>query len=179
MSYRFKVKPNLSFIFLFILFLVFYKYQIKQNKNTNKNLSQIEFELDSLKSEISDLKKQFEGGLFSCIEKMQNMIIEKQVKVTSYNSLPFQCYGNPFITASGTKVSFKTLALSQDFITNYNVATPGLPKLNYGDTVYLFVVKPFIVEDTMNPFFRKSVDIWHDNFAESLKFGVKPGWLYY
>lgn len=85
-----------------------------------------------------------------------------KVIVTAYSSTVWQTQGDPFITASGTRV--------RDGIVANNL-------LNFGAKIRLpeiFGDKVFIVEDRMHP--RKGyyhVDIWFSSYETALAFGAK------
>ena len=98
-----------------------------------------------------------------------------EVIFTAYTSHIWQTDDTPDITASGSRVSFQTLALSRDLIKTYN--ENGI--VDYGDTVIVVLIKPMIVEDTMNKRFRNRGDIWTANFEEAVKFGITKGFLLY
>lgn len=95
--------------------------------------------------------------------------------LTAYNSHRNQTDEQPHITASGSKTSYQTLALSQDFIRNYN--RPGCKGLNYGDTVTVVISKKIIIEDTMNSRYSDRGDIWVDDLKEAKQFGKQEGLL--
>ena len=92
----------------------------------------------------------------------------KEILLTSFNSHKHQTDGSPFITASGSRVSFQTLALSQDLIGEY---------IEFGDTVQIILIKNFIAEDIMNKRFKNRADAWSDNYENSKEFGIKKAFL--
>ena len=83
------------------------------------------------------------------------------VSATAYNSDPNQTDSTPDITASGTK--------TRDGIIAANFLPIGtlvrLPDL-YGDKV-------FVVEDRMNARYTSRIDVWMENHADAIKFGLK------
>ena len=104
----------------------------------------------------------------------------KKVVLTAYNSLKNQTDDTPFITASGSRTSFKTLALTQDLVTNYLSDDDSLiDGISFGDTVHIVIVKSFIVEDVKNKRYLQGGDIWTKNYADAMKFGVRDGYLIY
>ena len=91
------------------------------------------------------------------------------VTVTAYSSTPGQTDSTPFITASNTRVREGIIAVSRDLLLRF---TPGAP-LHYGDLVELEGVGVFRVEDTMNPRYKKRVDIWFPDFRSARNWGVR------
>lgn len=87
--------------------------------------------------------------------------VTKIVSMTAYSSTVDQCDGDPFITASGSRV--------RDGIVAANFVPLGtkikIPAL-YGDKI-------FVVEDRMNRRYQSRVDIWMNTRQEALNFGVK------
>lgn len=83
------------------------------------------------------------------------------VEVTAYSSTVDQCDGDPFTTANGTRV--------RDGI----IATNALP---FGTRVKFpktFGDKIFVVTDRMNSRYTTRMDIWFENRADAIKFGIK------
>jgi len=80
------------------------------------------------------------------------------VTVTGYSSTPDQCSGNPFITASGTRVHSGTLACN--FL-------PFGTKVRFPE----YSKRVFIVEDRMG--YSRRADIWFTSRSEALKFGKR------
>lgn len=79
------------------------------------------------------------------------------VEATAYSSTTLQCDSSPFITASGTRVRFGTVAANfLPFGTKFKI--PNL----YGDAV-------FVVEDRMASWNR--IDIWMPTYKEAIQFG--------
>lgn len=98
----------------------------------------------------------------------------KQIILTAYNSLAWQTNEEPEITASGTKTSYSTLALSRDLIKHYNQQA----ELNFGDTVRV-IIKDALIEDTMNRRYKNRGDMWTDSYTEAKQFGKKSAWIVY
>jgi len=80
------------------------------------------------------------------------------VTVTAYSSTPDQCSGNPFVTASGTRVHPGTLACN--FL-------PFGTKVRFPE----YSKRIFIVEDRMG--YSRRADIWFTSRSEALKFGKR------
>jgi 3D (Asp-Asp-Asp) domain-containing protein len=92
-------------------------------------------------------------------KKVNKQSFAKQmfVEATAYSSTVAQCDSSPFVTASGTRVHFGTIAANfLPFGTNFKI-----PEL-YGDTI-------FTVEDRMASWNR--VDIWMPSYGEAISFG--------
>uniref|UniRef100_A0A6H1ZCQ6 3D domain-containing protein n=1 Tax=viral metagenome TaxID=1070528 RepID=A0A6H1ZCQ6_9ZZZZ len=98
----------------------------------------------------------------------------KRIILTTYNSLYWQTDNTPYITASSTKTSFQTLALSRDLIRTYN----EYAELEYGDTVRIYI-KDCLLEDTMNKRYGNCGDLWTDSYVEAIKFGRKEAYIIY
>lgn len=161
-------------VLILILGVLFYSVKISEQKQTIQDKSNI---IDSLTQENEILRQKIDSlesllrfPIIQAIERNQNLV------ATSYNSLPAQCWGNPYETASQTHVSLKTLALSQDMITFWLKYRPK-GKFCYGDTVWLLFLKAFIVEDTMHERYTQRVDIWNDDYQESVLFGKQKVFL--
>ncbi len=88
------------------------------------------------------------------------------VIVTAYSSTPWETWGDPFITASGSTVRKGIVANNLlPFGTELR-----LPEI-YGEKI-------FVVEDRMNS--RKGpyhVDIWFPSYSEAVNFGVKTTYI--
>ena len=103
----------------------------------------------------------------SKIPETNSRIIKKiPVIVTAYSSTPWETWGDPFVTASGSWV--------RDGIIANNLLPFGtkvrMPEI-YGDKV-------FVVEDRMNK--RKGnnhFDIWFPSYYQALEFGAKKTYL--
>ncbi len=95
--------------------------------------------------------------------------ISRNVDITAYNPIVGQTDDFPRETASGRQVSLQSLAVSRDMLTNN-----GGP-FSYGDTV--FVVVPFIVDDTMNKRYTNRIDIFMERQWAAKIWGQKAGWI--
>lgn len=95
--------------------------------------------------------------------------LSRQVKITAYNPMRSQTDERPWETASGRRASLQSLAVSRDLL-----AENGGPYV-YGDTVY--VVIPFIVDDTMNQRYKQRVDIFLERQWAAKIWGQKAGWV--
>lgn len=84
-----------------------------------------------------------------------------QTRVTVYNSVPWQTDGDPFTTASGTRVRFGTVAANcLPFGTKLRI-----PEM-YGDKI-------FTVEDRLAPRMGCSViDVWQEYSPDARSFGA-------
>jgi len=98
----------------------------------------------------------------------------RRIVLTAYNSHVWQTDDTPDITASGTKTSYSTLALSRDLIKAYN----DKADLDFGDSVRIFI-KNARVEDTMNRRYKNRGDMWTDSYAQARMFGKRDAWIIY
>jgi hypothetical protein len=101
---------------------------------------------------------------------MDHIINESTVKLmyaTIYRIDPNQCWGNPLITADGTRID--TVALNRDSVKYIAVSQDMLKRnggpFSYGDSVYLHIPNntsftgTYVVHDCMNKRYKRSVDI--------------------
>lgn len=95
--------------------------------------------------------------------------LSRRVEITAYNPIMEQTDDYPWETASGRLASLQSLAVSRDLL-----MSNGGP-FDYGDTVY--VVVPFIVDDTMNKRYRKRIDIFLERHWAAKIWGQKVGWV--
>lgn len=95
--------------------------------------------------------------------------ISRNVEITAYNPMRAQTDDRPWETASGRRASLQSLAVSRDLLSKN-----GGP-YEYGDTVY--VVVPFIVDDTMNKRYTNRVDIFLERQWAARIWGQKVGWI--
>jgi len=150
--------------FLFIVFILFSVGMLLNNLQKIENLTN---EIDSLQTENKMLKE------------VVDQYDSKKVVLTAYNSLKNQTDDTPFITASGSRTSVQTLALTQDLVSQYiqdNLPDTGI---SFGDTVHIIMVKTFIVEDIKHNRYLQGGDIWTENYADAMKFGIQNGYLIY
>jgi len=96
--------------------------------------------------------------------------IEREVRITAYNPVQGQTDGRHWENANGTKVRNMGIALSRDLLTNY-----GGGPYTKGDTI--FVVVPFVVEDTMAKKNKRRADILIERKYAALLWGVKNAWI--
>ncbi len=97
-----------------------------------------------------------------------------KVTVTAYNSSKKQCEGDPFLSATGYKLTKKdklrTVAVSRDLFKKFKnrKAVLKIGKKTY----YVKIV------DTMHPRFKNKVDLYHYlSHREAIRFGKKHGQL--
>lgn len=100
------------------------------------------------------------------------------LEATAYTSSPRETWGNPFITATGTRTRIGVLAVSRDLLSVLPYGTRvrlrdlgtvhGRGKGQF-DAFFREVV--FVVEDTMNARWRNRVDVWMPDRATALRFG--------
>jgi 3D (Asp-Asp-Asp) domain-containing protein len=105
------------------------------------------------------------------------------LRATAYNSLPGQTWGDPHITATGTRTAFGIIAASRDLLGD---------SLPYGSLVrlrdlggfhdgrgagafqeILDAQQVFIVEDTMHARKTQQIDVWFPELSTALSWGVR------
>lgn len=96
-----------------------------------------------------------------------------RVSVTAYTSAAAQTDDSPTITASNTRVSEKTVAISRDLLREF---TPGAP-FSYGDKILIPGVGIYRVEDTMNGRWRKKIDLWFASKEDARHWGVRTAYI--
>jgi 3D (Asp-Asp-Asp) domain-containing protein len=119
--------------------------------NANKA---VELEIAAMQNELVDYgvlpKSDLRGPAYTMI-----------VPATSYNSLPGQTDSTPDITASGTHTRWGVVAANFLPI-GTRIKIPEL----YGDQI-------FIIEDRMNARYWTRIDIWMENYQDSVEFGIR------
>ena len=123
-------------------------------------LAQMNNNMDYIASHLQD-KERYQKVWFDAVSR--------SVEITAYNPMRSQTDDRPWETASGRRASLQSLAVSRDLL-----AKNGGP-YNYGDTVY--VVVPFIVDDTMNKRYTNRVDIFLERQWAARIWGEKVGWI--
>ncbi len=104
-----------------------------------------------------------EGVLPQSLPQTESLALRAQhtVVITAYSSTVDQTDGDPWTTASGTRV--KDGIIAANFLPfGTRVRIPGL----FGDKV-------FYVTDRMHPRFSDRVDVWMTTREEALQFGAK------
>lgn len=81
----------------------------------------------------------------------------KKILVTGYSSTPDQCWGNPFITASGTRVHVGTMACP--------------PEYPFGTKVKIKDVGVFVCEDRGGAIKGNHFDMWFTSRSKALAWG--------
>ena len=123
-------------------------------------LAQMNNNMDYIASHLQD-KERYQKVWFDAVSR--------SVEITAYNPMRSQTDDRPWETASGRRASLQSLAVSRDLL-----AKNGGP-YNSGDTVY--VVVPFIVDDTMNKRYTNRVDIFLERQWAARIWGEKVGWI--
>ncbi|CAN5829497.1 hypothetical protein BH23DEI1_BH23DEI1_05060 [soil metagenome] len=105
------------------------------------------------------------------------------VRATAYNSLESQTNSQPFITATGAQTRWGILAVSRDLLDEklpYGslVRLRDLGNLHNGRGAGAFQslldgTDVFIVEDTMHPRKRNQIDVWFQDYASAVNWGVR------
>jgi 3D (Asp-Asp-Asp) domain-containing protein len=105
------------------------------------------------------------------------------VRATGYNSLPEQTWGDPHVTATGTRTRFGIIAVSRDLLGGA-VPYGSLVRLRdlggyhngRGEGMFqerLDAQQLFVVEDTLHARKRNQIDVWFPEKAEALQWGVR------
>lgn len=98
-------------------------------------------------------------------EQQQRVAQTIRIPITAYSSTPDQTWGNPYITASGTRARDGIVAANFLPIGTL-IRIPGL----YGDKI-------FVVEDRMNSRYWQRLDIWMPTRQEAKNFGIKYAYI--
>lgn len=93
------------------------------------------------------------------------------VRATAYNSLPRQTDSTPFVTATGTRVRFGTVALSRDLLRQFPYGTRVSLEDLSGRYDALLGGRTFVVEDTMHARMVNTVDVWMSTQSQALAWG--------
>jgi 3D (Asp-Asp-Asp) domain-containing protein len=86
---------------------------------------------------------------------------------TGYSSSVIETDNTPHITASNTRTRTGIIAMSRDMLRRYNPDAP----FSFGDIVHISGVGDFAVEDSMNPRWRRRVDVWFPSRTAAFQFG--------
>jgi 3D (Asp-Asp-Asp) domain-containing protein len=89
------------------------------------------------------------------------------VTATGYSSTVIETDNTPFITASNTRTRDGIVAMSRDMLRRYNPEAP----FDFGDIVHISGLGDFVVEDSMNPRWRRRVDVWFPSRPAAFEFG--------
>lgn len=105
-----------------------------------------------------------------------------ELRTTAYNSMVSQTNAQPFITATGARTDWGIVAVSRDLLGS-DLPYGSLLRLrdlgayangaNPGQYQALLDAHLFVVEDTMNIRKRQQLDIWFDDYASALAWGVR------
>jgi 3D (Asp-Asp-Asp) domain-containing protein len=95
------------------------------------------------------------------------------VRSTAYNSTTGQTDSTPFVTATGTRVRFGTVALSRDLLRQFPYGTRVTLDDLSGRYSALLRGRVFVVEDTMHPRMANTVDVWMGSRSEALAWGKR------
>ena len=106
-----------------------------------------------------------------------------QVRATAYNSLENQTNSQPFITATGERTRWGIIAVSRDLLGEelpYGslVRLTDLGNFHTGRGAGAFQTLldgtgTFIVEDTMHPRKFNQIDVWFQDYASAVNWGVR------
>jgi 3D (Asp-Asp-Asp) domain-containing protein len=103
------------------------------------------------------------------------------VRSTAYNSMPGQTDASPFRTATGTRTRFGIVALSRDLLRSIPYGSKvvledmgswsnGSGRGKYNAMLSRMV---FVVEDTMHPRKRSTVDVWFPARRQAIQWGAR------
>jgi 3D (Asp-Asp-Asp) domain-containing protein len=103
------------------------------------------------------------------------------VKSTAYNSLAAQTDSTPFVTATGARTRFGVVALSRDLLRRIpygsivRIEDLGSWSNGRGRGAYNRMLSGvnFIVEDTMHPRKRNTVDVWMPTRRAAIQWGAR------
>jgi 3D (Asp-Asp-Asp) domain-containing protein len=105
------------------------------------------------------------------------------VRATAYNSLESQTNSQPFITATGARTRWGIIAVSRDLLQGdlpygslVRLRDQGSYHTGRGAGRYQSLLDGtdlFIVEDTMHPRKRNQIDIWFQDYASAVNWGVR------
>ncbi|MDR9391476.1 MAG: hypothetical protein RI554_05555 [Trueperaceae bacterium] len=105
-----------------------------------------------------------------------------RVRATGYNSLPEQTDATPDVTATGTSTRFGVVAVSRDLLSDdlpYGslVRLTDLGSARGGGAGYFQSLLdrhgPFVVEDTMHARKTNQLDVWFEDYASAVAWGVR------
>jgi 3D (Asp-Asp-Asp) domain-containing protein len=102
-------------------------------------------------------------------------------KSTAYNSIPNQTDSTPFVTATGARTRFGVVALSRDLLRRIpygsivRIEDMGSWTNGRGRGTYNRMLSGvnFIVEDTMHPRKRNTVDVWMPTRRAAIQWGAR------
>jgi 3D (Asp-Asp-Asp) domain-containing protein len=103
------------------------------------------------------------------------------VRSTAYNSLPGQTDANPFKTATGARTRFGIVALSRDLLRSIPYGSRivledmgswsnGAGRGKYNAMLSKMI---FVVEDTMHPRKKGTVDVWFPARRQAIQWGAR------
>lgn len=105
-----------------------------------------------------------------------------RVRATGYNSVAEQTDATPHVTATGTATRFGIVAVSRDLLSDdlpYGsmVRLTDLGSARGGGAGYFQSVLdrhgPFVVEDTMHARKTNQLDVWFEDYASAVAWGVR------
>jgi 3D (Asp-Asp-Asp) domain-containing protein len=103
------------------------------------------------------------------------------VRSTAYNSMPGQTDASPFKTATGARTRFGIVALSRDLLRSIPYGSKvvledmGSWSNGSGRGKYNVMLSKmiFVVEDTMHPRKRSTVDVWFPARRQAIQWGAR------
>jgi 3D (Asp-Asp-Asp) domain-containing protein len=104
------------------------------------------------------------------------------LRATAYNSLVEQTNDQPFITATGARTRWGIIAVSRDML-GVDLPYGSLVRLTdlgtfahgRGAGAYQSLLDNhlFVVEDTMHPRKTQQIDVWFEEYADAVRWGVR------
>jgi 3D (Asp-Asp-Asp) domain-containing protein len=115
------------------------------------------------------------------LERNTNRFPSLSVRSTAYNSIPNQTDSSPFHTATGARTRYGIIALSRDLLRRFPYGSKvtledvGSWRSGRGYGKYNVMLKNtvFVVEDTMHPRKRGTVDVWLPARRQAMQWGVR------
>jgi 3D (Asp-Asp-Asp) domain-containing protein len=115
------------------------------------------------------------------LEHKHNPFLNLTVRSTAYNSISNQTDSSPWITSTGARTRYGIIALSRDLLrripygSKVRLEDKGSWNSGRGYGKYNAMLKDtvFVVEDTMHPRKRGTVDVWLPARNHALQWGVR------
>ena len=164
----------------FVLTSVLLSVKHKKCHNAGVRVMYSYMQLEEYTVHLEDINDELMESVFILENKLDAMSHGKPVYFTAYNAVPWQTDDTPTITASGATIYEGSCALPRNLLTTFN---PNAT-FSYGDTAWFVIehdkswhITPYVVEDTMNARFRRTLDIFMDDLHVARQFGKRKGFL--
>jgi 3D (Asp-Asp-Asp) domain-containing protein len=149
----------------FVLVLVVFTWNMGHHLYRIQRIDALQAELERTRAVVGTISELAFGK-----EMEIDDFVAQKVKLTSYNPVPSQGWGDGTKTADGKLANPNVVALSHDLMAKYH--------LKFGARVILKGYGVFTVTDTMNKRHRNSVDIISFIPKWSKQFGTRTATLY-